>query len=152
MADTTIVEINGVKMEIDMRHAKVARVDTLRVGTRVKLMMKQYDGHKVCGGVVVGFDAFELLPTIRIAYVEPSYGIGSPLKFFSFNAESKDAELLIDDDGEELMIARETLLQQIDRDIESKRAAFEGAEQAREFFIRHFGALASPSSQEQSNG
>lgn len=35
-----IVEINGIKMEVDMRHAKT--IDTYKIGDRVKVLVKQY--------------------------------------------------------------------------------------------------------------
>lgn len=41
MSETTIIEINGVKLEIDLRHAK--RIDNLRVGDTVKVLRKRYD-------------------------------------------------------------------------------------------------------------
>ena len=40
MSEKRIIEINGVKMEIDTRHA--VRVDKLAVGTRVKVIRKKY--------------------------------------------------------------------------------------------------------------
>lgn len=140
-----VIEINGVKMEIDLREAKVARVDTLKVGTRVKLLRKDYGGdYKVCGGVVVGFDAFERLPTIRIAYIEGGY-IDSPLKFFSFNSATKDAELIVDDGADELDFNMATVMGQLDRHIETKRIEHEKAIEGRRLFVKHFGeALGAP--------
>lgn len=135
----TIIEINGVKMEIDMRHAKIARVDTLTIGTRVKVLKKGYgDDYNVYGGIVVGFDAFERLPSIRIAYIKSGYG-ETPLDFIVFNATSKDIEILIDDDTDDLGMNRDSALQSMDRAIESKRMELQKAIQSREFFLKHFG-------------
>ena len=41
MSELTTVEINGVKMDVDLRTAK--RVDTMKVGTRVKVLTRSYD-------------------------------------------------------------------------------------------------------------
>lgn len=136
---TTIVEINGVKMEIDLRHAKVARVETLKVGTKVKVLRKVYDGHAINSGVVIGFDAFEKLPTIRVAFIEVSYS-DTPLKFFAFNADTKDAELLIDD-SDDISFNRDSIMQSLIRHIETKRIELEKAQSAHDLFLKHFGEI-----------
>lgn len=63
-----VIEINGVKLEVDMRYAK--RVDELRVGSKVKVLNKEYSSYKVYPGVIVGFEEFDNLPTIVVAYLE----------------------------------------------------------------------------------
>ena len=51
------IEINGVKMDVDMRHAKVRKTESLKVGDRVKLLQKKYgNSYEVNAGVVIGFD------------------------------------------------------------------------------------------------
>ena len=65
-APTTVIEINGVKLEVDLRSAR--RIDTLRVGDRVKLLEKtSYGGPIVHHGVVAGFDPFPSQPTIIVS-------------------------------------------------------------------------------------
>ena len=49
MTDTTIIEINGLKLEIDLRSAK--RIDSFRVGDNVKILRKDYNSYKSCYGV-----------------------------------------------------------------------------------------------------
>lgn len=46
MEERRIVEINGVKIEVDMRTAK--RVDSFRVGDNVKVLDKDYNGTIFC--------------------------------------------------------------------------------------------------------
>lgn len=88
-----IVEINGVKMEVDLRHAKVIHQD-LKVGAKVKLLKKEFgDSMKVYAGVVVGFEDFQTLPTIVVAYLNVSYN-EAKLEFFYFNSKSEAAELI----------------------------------------------------------
>lgn len=93
----TTIEINGVKFEVDLRTAK--RIDTLQVGDRVKVLIKQYSDYKVYPGTVVGFEPFSKLPTVIVAYLEHSYN-SADLKFLYFNAETKETEIVkaIDDD------------------------------------------------------
>lgn len=136
---STIIEINGVKMEVDLRTAKAVRVDNFKVGSRVKILRKLSYGNEfsIHVGVIVGFDQFKALPSIRIAYLDPGYS-GTPLKFFTFNAEVKDAEMLLADDGD-LDFDRETIVSALARNIAAKRVELEQAELAERMFIKHFG-------------
>jgi hypothetical protein len=99
MADTTqIIEVNGVKLEVDMRYAK--RIEELRVGSRVKVLDGTgYGDAKVHPGIIVGFEPFAKLPTIIVAYVSADYNdVG--LKTISYNAKSEKIEIVasVDDD------------------------------------------------------
>lgn len=92
-----IIEVNGVKLEVDLRTAR--RIEELRVGSRVKVLTKDYSGANVSPGIVVGFEPFPSKPTIIIAYVKAGYSdVG--LHTLSYNADSKDVEIVasIDDD------------------------------------------------------
>ena len=92
---TRIVEIDGIKLEIDLRTAK--KIEHFRVGDNVRVLVKGYsDTYKVHAGVIVGFDGFEKLPTICIAYLEVGYN-SAEIKFAYINAgsESKDSKIEI---------------------------------------------------------
>ena len=52
-----IIEVNGVKMEIDLRNAKV--VENYKVGDYVKVLIKEYNSYKSYIGNIIGFDNFE---------------------------------------------------------------------------------------------
>jgi hypothetical protein len=67
-----VVEINGVKVEVDLREA--VAVETMRVGDAVRVLVKNYGGtYAAHDGVVIGFDQFKNLPTITVAYAEIGY-------------------------------------------------------------------------------
>lgn len=86
-----IVEINGIKVEVDLRTAK--RVESFRVGEPVKILVKQYgDSFKSFPGVIVGFDEFKNRPTIVVAYIDQGYST-TDLKFAYINKDSADFEL-----------------------------------------------------------
>ena len=72
---TAIVEVNGIKLEVDLRTAKRIDqlTDQLTIGSRVKCLVKQYSDFKTVPGVVVGFEPFEKLPTIVVAYLDTDY-------------------------------------------------------------------------------
>lgn len=138
---TTIIEVNGVKLEVDLRSAK--RVDELRVGDRVKVLTKVYDGHKVYAGSVIGFEPFNALPTIIVAYVEQGYN-ATDIKFVHYNAGTKDVEIIkaIDDDA--LDIAKDNILSSMEREIEKKRREIADIEEKRAYFLRNFQAYWQP--------
>lgn len=140
--ETQIIEINGVKLEVDLRYAK--RVDHFRVGTKVKILEKQsnYGGStdtKVYSGVIVGFEPFESLPTIVVCYLSVDYS-GAELKFAYVNtATDKKWEIVaaVDDD---LPVQKQDVLSKIDREIQKKRDEIMDIERKRDYFLTHFAA------------
>lgn len=132
-----IIEVKGVKMEIDLRHAK--RIDEFKVGDTIKVLKKQWnEGWKSHLGTIAGFDDFKNLPTIIIAYLD-----GPRLEFCYFNAESKDVEICGAYDTD-LTYTKGDILTAMDRDIETKRREIAGMEEKKEYFIRNFGRYFEP--------
>jgi hypothetical protein len=86
-----IVEINGVKMQVDLRTAKV--VDEYKVGDNIKVLVSDYgDNFKSYVGTIIGFDNYENHPTIVIAYLKTDYATAE-IKFLYYNSLTKDAEI-----------------------------------------------------------
>lgn len=136
-SQTTIIEINGVKLEVDLRNAK--RIDQLQVGSRVKCLTKGYGGEmSTRAGVIVGFEPFPSLPTMIVAYLDTSYG-SAGLKFKSFNKETKDFEVVADLDNNALEIDREETIAHFDREIGRKEAELREVREKKAFFLAHFG-------------
>ena len=133
---TTVIEINGVKLEVDLRHAK--RVDNLKIGDRVKCLVKGYSGMSTHAGIVVGFEPFPSLPSIVVAYLDTGYASGT-LKFQTFNAETKDFEVVADLDNNALEVDRVHIIAQFDRDAAKKQQELDEIEAKRAFFLAHFG-------------
>jgi hypothetical protein len=82
------IEINGLKMEIDLRHATQIHTD-LKIGSKVKILVKEYSAHTVWHGVIVGFENFPSLPTIEVCYLETGYS-DPKLKFASVNTKTSE--------------------------------------------------------------
>jgi hypothetical protein len=135
---TTIIEINGVKLEVDLRNAK--RIDQLVIGSRVKCLVKRYNDWATYPGVIVGFEPFPTKPTIVVAYLETEYSYAG-LKFKSFNADTVDFEVVADLDHNALEVNRESVLQQFDRELGKKELELEEMRQKRSFFLANFGAF-----------
>ena len=142
-----IIEINGVKMEVDMRYAK--RIEHLTIGSRVKCLIKGYgDDYKVLPGVIVGFEPFEKLPSIIVAYLDVDYS-SAGIKFKSYNAKCTDFEIVADLDNNALEVNKADILAKMEREIEKKRLEVEEVEQRRDFFLKNFGAYFADFTKEQ---
>lgn len=141
MSEKTIIEINGVKMEIDLRHA--VRIDELRVGDRVKVLIKGYSDYKVYPGTIIGFEPFQSLPTIIVAYLENGWN-SVDVKFLYFNAQTKEHEIVkaIDDDG--MDIDKAALLAAFDRDVAKHQREISAIEEKRAYFLQQFRAYWEP--------
>jgi hypothetical protein len=130
----TTIEINGVKMQVDLRHAR--RIEEMRVGDRVRVLTKTYSGHEVNNGVIIGFEPFPSLPTIVIAYMQIDYK-GADLKFLHWNANTKDVEVVkpVDDDCD---IKREDVLGYFDRERAKLDRQIEDLAARRTYFLDKF--------------
>lgn len=135
MSDTTIIEINGVKLEVDLRNAK--RIDNLKVGDTVKVLRKEYgDSYKSSAGVIVGFDNFQKLPSIIIAYIGDRYD-KSNITTFCYNSESKDIEIVAANEHD-LSFEKSEVLEKIDKEIAQKHLEIKELESKRSYFLHHF--------------
>lgn len=138
MNDKHVIEINGVKMEVDLRHAR--RIDTMRVGDRVKVLTKLYGGeYKIHAGTIIGFEPFKELPTIVVAYLDVSYAEAT-VKFLYFNAASKDVEIVVAVDDDTLDVNKAGVLAHMDRAIQRKQDEVEDLKLKRAFFLANFRA------------
>lgn len=127
-----IIEINGVKLEVDLRHA--VAVESYKVGDKVKVLRKGWsDSYTSHVGVIVGFDAFQVRPTIIIAYLKDS-----EIEYLYYNSESKDCEICMACD-EDLPFTKERVLEKLHNDISKKQRELEEAQFKVANFERWFG-------------
>lgn len=96
METTKIIEVNGVKMELDARTAKVQEVQTFHVGDAVLLLVPEatYGGKKTSAlpGLIVDFANFKEKPTIVVAYLTDDYK--PEIKTAYINKDSSDFALV----------------------------------------------------------
>ena len=146
MSENTVqIEINGVKMEVDLRHAK--RIETIKVGTRVKVLSKVYDGYHIRHGVVIGFEPFQKLPTIIVAAASITYS-EAKVDFVYFNAETKDTELVVAVDDDKAAIDKEDFLKQVDREVAEKEAEIRELKDRKQYFLDKFQCYWTPAENE----
>ena len=136
--DMQVIEINGIKLEVDMRTAK--RVEELRVGDKVKVLIKSYsDNFDVHPGTVVGFEPFNALPTIIVAYAIIGYN-SFELKFLHFNAKTKEGHEIIKALDDDIEVSKADVMNIFDRQIAALSRNIDELKEKREYFIRQFGA------------
>ena len=137
------VEINGVKVEIDLRSAR--RIDTFKVGDSVKILKKgnrdsSYSDKedKVYPGMIVDFANFKELPTLVVAYFEEGSWSSPPtIQFLYYNSDTTGWDLVYCDENE-LKVSEQSILQRFDREIEKKQRELDDLVGKKEYFITHF--------------
>lgn len=129
-----IIEINGIKLEVDMSTAK--RIDEFRVGDNVKVLRKEYNGYKVDAGVIVEFVNFKELPTMIIAVFRQDYS-GVSIDFINFNAETENVEITPCCEHE-LILEKCRVIDKFNQEIEKKQNEMEELINKRDYFEKHF--------------
>lgn len=136
------VEINGVKVEVDMRYAR--RIDTFKVGDNVKILKKgdknsSYNNEdKVFPGMIVDFANFKELPTLVIAYFDDSSWSSTPdIRFIYWNAELNGYDIVYCDENE-LKVSGESIAQKFETAILKKRTELDEIIAKRDYFVEHF--------------
>lgn len=136
------VEINGIKMDVDLRTA--VRVETVKVGTHVKVLVKSsYTEPKVRPGVVVGFEPFASLPTIIVCYVDITYD-SAKLEFAAINEKTKDTYEMVVSIDDEISFTKDDVLTKIDRERAKLREQLSELERKERFFLEHFNKYFAP--------
>ena len=114
-----LIEINGVKVEIDLRNAK--RVDQFKVGDKVKLLKKGYgETYESHYAVLIGFDEFKELPTMIVAYL--TY---NDIKFEYINTASKGSEICHLNDEDFLDINASDVIRRLEEEVSKKKVEIE---------------------------
>jgi len=137
MEEKRIIEIGGVKMEVDLRYAKA--IDTYHIGDNVKLLKKRYgDSYETHPAVIVGFDNFVERPAILVAYFEGGYE--PKINFETITKDTKDVEIcpmVLD----EIPFTREEAVSWFDEAIKRKENEIGELQLKKEYFLSCFGKV-----------
>ena len=132
-----IIEVNGVKLEVDLTSAK--RIDEFRVGDTVKVLDNRNDKNEVRTGVITDFANFKDLPTIIVAmYKAGDYWSKPNIEFFPYNSNTEGIEI-VGVSAEEVIVSRETIVQKFDDEIAKKRDELNDLIVKRDTFVKYFG-------------
>lgn len=138
MSEVQTYLIQGTHFEIS-RAPNQPTEKFVRIGDRVKVMKKQYDGWKTFPGIIVSFDDFKDMPTFNIVYVEASYS-SCNLHSVAFNEESKDIKVsFLADDSKEIDIDRTGMIKYFERAIEAKKNELSDLMYKMSYFEKNFG-------------
>lgn len=132
-----IVEIDGVKVEVDLRQAK--RVDCFKIGDNVKILDKDSSDYKVKPGIIVDFAEFQELPTIVIAvFEEGSWYTAPSIKFLYYNAKTADKIEMVPASDDEIKLSKDGVIEKFEREIQKKKNEYTDLQNQLDYFKRHF--------------
>ena len=132
-----IIEINGAKLEVDLRSAR--RIDEFRVGDSVKVLDNRGGKNEMKAGVITDFANFKELPTLIVAvYRAGDYWSKPSIEFITFNSETEGIEI-VGVSAEEIIVSRETVVQKFDDEIAKKRDELNDLIIKRDTFVKYFG-------------
>ena len=138
MEEKRIVEIDGVKIEVDLRTAK--RIDTFRVGDNVKVLCKKYNGEfEVKPGIITDFANFKEKPTIVVAvFNEGSWSSSPSIEFIHIYEGMEDKYEIVYTSDEDLRLTKDGVIEKFEREIAKKRNEAQDLENQLNYFIKHF--------------
>ena len=138
MEEKRIVEIDGVKIEVDLRSAK--RIDTFKVGDNVKVLCKEYNGEfKVNPGIITDFANFKEKPTIIVAMFKDGGWCSSPsIEFIHIYEGMEDKYEIVYTSDEDLRLTKDGVIEKFEREISKKRNEAQDLENQLNYFIKHF--------------
>lgn len=137
MEEKKIIEINGVKLEVDLRSAR--RIDEFKVGDTVKVLDNRNDKNEMRTGVITDFANFKDLPTIMVAiYKAGSFWEKPSIEFIPYNADTEGIEI-VGVSAEEVIVSRDTIVQKFDDEIIKKRDELNDLIIKRDTFVKYFG-------------
>ena len=133
--DKKIIEVNGVKLEVDLSQAKV--ISHYRIGDQVKVLHKEYSNYSPYAGVIVGFDNFKERPTIIVAYIKTSYD-SAEIKMVYIHKDTEDVEICPITDGD-INFDKAKVMELFDRKILVEEEKLKGLKNQKNYFIERFG-------------
>lgn len=130
-----IIEINGIKMEVDLRNAK--RIDTFKVGDPVKILDMNYTDPQIKAGVIVGFAEFEKHPAIEVMTLDVGYS-DADFKFITITNKENSKYELVHYNNYEKIFTKSNVISNFDRLLEKKKIEIEELERKKKYFIDDF--------------
>ena len=133
-----VVEINGIKLEVDLREAKV--IAHFKVGDPVRVYHPKNDYNRTAEirvGVIVGFCEFEKTPAIEILEMTEDYG-RIDFKTVLIGDGINNYVQIAPYDRYEGLISRADVVTKFDRLIQQKELELADLKLKKEYFIKDF--------------
>jgi hypothetical protein len=132
-----IVEIEGIKVEVDMRTAKV--IDHYKIGDPVRVLhtATDYNGDSINAGVIVGFCEFAENPAIEVLELIMDYS-GSNFRTVLIISGQKNQVQIAPYDKYEGLISQADVITRFDREIQKKELELADMKLKKKYFIDEF--------------
>lgn len=133
---TTVIEVNGIKMEVDLRQATV--INQYKVGDRVKVLIKDYSDYKSYPGMIVEFYQFQSAPAIVVAYLKDSYS-DVDIKFITIISGSEEKAEIAPLNNYEIKLQKNDILDKFDKELLKKKEEIADINRKKDYFLKEFG-------------
>jgi len=132
-----IIEINGIKCEIDAREA--VQINTYKIGSLVKVLKKEdySDSYNVHSGMIVDFYNFKEDPILVVACIKVTYD-SADLIIERIGQKNKSIKLVPMQEWD-LKLSKENVLNIFDKKIAEKETELMESKHKKEFFENYFG-------------
>jgi hypothetical protein len=131
-----IVEIDGVKLEVDLRTAKV--VDRYRIGDPVRVLHPGTGyGTGIKPGVIIGFCEFDKNPAIEILELDSEYS-GATFKLITIVSGQDNPVQIAPYDRYSGLFSQTDIVTRFDREIQKKELELADLKLKKEYFISDF--------------
>ncbi len=128
-----IIEINGMKFEVDARTATLRQLSTLKIGAKVKVLK---DNTVYCG-VIIGFEPFEKDPVVVVCYMDGGYYSSPDLKFLYYKKDSKE-QIIVSTEDDDGSIERDSIVGKLNSSIATKQREIIDLEDKKNYFLKNF--------------
>ena len=131
-----IVEIDGVKLEVDLRTAKV--IDHYKVGDPVRVLHPGTGyGSGIKTGIIVGFCEFDKNPAIEILELDADY-TGTNFKLITIVSGQENPVQIAPYDRYSGLFSQSDIVTRFDREIQKKELELADLKLKKDYFVNDF--------------
>lgn len=132
-----IIELNGIKLEADLRNAKV--IETYKVGDNIKVLDKSYSETKIHTGTIVDFADFGDTQAVIVAVYKEADFWNPPTVSFVTVTEDNDKYSIAPIIADELRLSKDTIVERFNQEIAKHQREIDDLKLKKEMFIKYFG-------------
>ena len=132
-----IIEIDGMKVEIDLESAR--RIDTFHIGDNVRVLDKTSSTVKVKNGIITAFNNFKDEPCITVAMFDGGDYWNKPsIKFIYIHSGMDNEYEIVLASDDEIRLSKEGVIQRFEQEIAKKQHEVDDLKDQLEYFKTYF--------------
>ena len=132
-----IIEIDGMKVEIDMETAR--RIDTFHIGDNVRVLDKTSANIVVRCGIITAFNAFKDDPCITVAvFKDGDYWSPPSIDFIYIHSGMDEKYEIVLASDDEIRVSGEGVVERFDSVIWKKQKELDDLKAKKEYFETYF--------------